>query len=102
MKRFVYVEEVVKVSKTYGYRTIRQKIYEVKKNNLNYISENQYNTGSCRGSQSEVNEWLLDNNIIPKTWSKAVGDYMEQYKYRGVYYTPYYYKNDKYEIIGLN
>ena len=98
MKRFIY-KVVNEGSCKYGGRKEKAVIYRIGKNGLEYLGETRkWNTSSYRGSDSEVNEWLIENKIIPKTWSIAPGEWMEQYKYRGIYYTPYYYKNDKYEI----
>lgn len=99
MKRFVYKVETTGSSK-YGGRYQIATIYKVGKSGLEYIgTTRKWNTASYRGSDGEVNEYLLANGIIPKTWSIAPeGNRYEKYKYRGIYYTPYYYRNEKYEI----
>lgn len=102
MRKFVYKTETVKVSRTYGGKIVEATIYEIKRNDLILIGKTTWNTASYRGSDSEVNEYLLDNNVIPKIWSKGeLNSYYEVHKCRGGYYTPYYeYRIDtsKYEI----
>ena len=99
MKRFVYkIENTTKKPSIYGGRKQQAIIYKVGKNGLEYIGKTRvWNTASYMGSDSEVNEWLLENKIIPKIWSKGY-DFQTLYKCRGGYYSPYYYINDKYEI----
>jgi hypothetical protein len=98
MKRFIYKVETTGRNK-YGGKYQMATIYKLGKNGVEYVGQTrEWNTASYRGSDGEVNEWLLENKVIPKTWSKATGIYCERYKYRGIYWTPYYYVNDKYEI----
>lgn len=82
MKKFIYKIKNFGVSK-YGGRYQKGIIYKISKNDLQYIGETRkWNTASYRGADNEVNDWLLENKIIPKTWS----------------ITFYYCKNEKYEI----
>jgi hypothetical protein len=100
MKRFYYkVENTTKNPSIYGGRKQQATIYQIKKGKLVKIGKTRvWNTASYRGSESEVNEWLLENKIIPKIWSTVEGDWCEKHKCKGGYYTPYYYINDKYSI----
>ena len=99
MKRFVYkVENTTKNPSIYGGRKQQATIYMIKKGELIKIGKTRvWNTASYRGSDSEVNEWLLENKFIPKTWSVGY-EWEENHKWRNMTYTPYYHKNDKYEI----
>lgn len=99
MKKFIFkVENLTKNPSIYGGRKQEAIIYQIKNNNLVYIGKTQWNTASYRGRISEVNEYLLKNNIIPKIWSKWNNFPEECYKCRGGIYTPYYHNNDKYNI----
>lgn len=104
MKKFIFkVENTTKNPSIYGGRKQKAIIYQIKKGELIKIGETRiWNTASYRGAESEVNEWLLENGIIPKIWSKDIYNYgCEKYKCRGGYYTPYYFKNDKYSITEI-
>ncbi len=99
MKHFIFkVENLTKNPSIYGGRRQEATIYQVKNNKLYYIGKTQWHTASYRGAESCVNEYLLENKIIPKTWSTIEGDWCEKYKCKGGYYTPYYFTNEKYEI----
>ncbi len=100
MKRFYYtIENITKKPSIYGGRKQMATIYTIKKGKLIKIGiTGVWNTASYRGSDSEVNEWLLENKIIPKTWSIGYPSFETAYKYRGIYWTPYYHYNEKYEI----
>lgn len=103
MKRFVFkVENTTKNPSIYGGRKQKAIVYQIKRGELIKIGETRtWNTGSYRGNESEVNVWLLENKIIPKIWSKEVGDWCEKHKCRGGYYTPYYFRNNKYSITEI-
>ena len=79
--------------------------HEKEKGKLEYIGETHWNTASYRGAESCVNEWLLENKIIPKIWSKGEpNSCYEVHKCRGGYYTPYYvWRQDtsKYQILEV-
>jgi len=99
MKHFIFkVENLTKNPSIYGGRRQEATIYQIKNNELYYIGKTQWHTSSYRGAESCVNEYLLENKIIPKTWSTIEGDWCEKHKCKGGYYTPYYFKNEKYEI----
>lgn len=99
MKKFYYkVENTTKNPSIYGGRKQKAIIYMVKKNKLICLGETRtWNTASYRGSDSEVNMWLLENKIIPKSWSKGY-EWETLWTYRGIVYTPYYHINEKYSI----
>ena len=99
MKRFYYkIENTTKNPSIYGGRKQIAKVYKIGRNGLEYLGKTEeWNTSSYRGSDSEVNEWLIENKIIPKSWSKGY-DFQTCTSYRGSYYTPYYNINDKYSI----
>ena len=97
MKSFVF--KVTKTGKSkYGGTYQYADIYIIKRGKLEHIGKTRkWCTSSYRGSYSEVNEWLLENKIIPKSWSKGY-EWQEQHKSRGIMYSPYYNLNEKYEI----
>lgn len=99
MKKFYYkIENTTKKPSIYGGRKQKAKVYRIGRNGLEYLGETrQWNTASYYGANSEVNEWLIENKIIPKIWSKGY-EFQSLYKCRGGYYTPYYNINDKYSI----
>lgn len=98
MKTFIFkVENTTKNPSIYGGRRQKATIYQVKKNNIIYIGQTEWHTASYRGSESEVNQFLINNKYIPKSWSKGYS-FQEQRKYRGGYFTPYYNINDNYRI----
>lgn len=103
MKRFYYkIENTTKNPSIYGGRKQIAKVYKIGKNGLEYIGKTRvWNTASdsYKGSESEVNEWLVENKIIPKSWSKGYD--LTSIPYRGSYYTPYYNYNNKYEISEI-
>lgn len=106
MKTFIFkVENTTKSPSIYGGRKQKATIYQFKKGKLEYIGATTWHTASYRGAENEVNEWLLENNIIPKIWSKGEpNSFYEVHKCRGGYYTPYYiYRQDtsKYQILGI-
>ncbi|MGM9881472.1 MAG: hypothetical protein ACI31S_01360 [Bacilli bacterium] len=102
MKRFYYkVENTTKNPSIYGGRKQMATIYTIKKGKLITLGiTRQWNTASYRGKDSEVNEWLLENKIIPKSWSKGY-EWETSLKCKGGYYTPYYHENDKYSITEI-
>lgn len=102
MKTFAY-KTITTGKSTYGGTYQYAVIYQIKQNDLIYIGKTRkWCTISYRGEISEVNEWLLENNIIPKIWSRGEpNSYYEVHKCRGGYYTPYYYNRidtSKYQI----
>lgn len=106
MKTFIFtVKNTTKNPSIYGGRKQKAIIYQFKKNKLEYIGETHWNTASYRGAESCVNEYLLENNIIPKIWSKGEpNSCYETHKCRGGYYTPYYmWRQDtsKYQILEI-
>lgn len=102
MKKFYYkVENTTKNPSIYGGRKQKATVYMIKNGELKHIGETKWNTASYRGSDSEVNEWLLENKIIPKTWSIGYPSFETTHKWRGIYWTPYYHINEKYSIQEL-
>ena len=106
MKTFIFkVVNTTKNPSIYGGRKQKAIIYQFKRGKLEYIGETQWNTASYRGAESCVNEYLLENNIIPKIWSKGEpNSCYEVHKCRGGYYTPYYcWRTDtsKYQILEV-
>lgn len=106
MKTFIFkVENTTKNPSRYGGRKQKAVIYQFKKGKLEYLGETHWHTAYYRGAISCVNEWLLENKIIPKIWSKGEQDsFYETHKCRGGYYTPYYmYRTDKskYQILSI-
>ena len=98
MKHFVFkVENLTKNPSIYGGRRQEATIYQIKNNRLYYIGKTQWHTASYRGPESSVNEFLLENKIIPYSWSTPV-EWAEQHKKGKTTYTPYYFINKKYEI----
>ena len=98
MRHFIFkIENTTKNPSIYGGRRQRAYIYQIKKNNINYLGCTEWHTSSYRGSESEVNQWLINNKIIPKTWSVAYS-FQSSKKYRGIFWTPYYNINSKYNI----
>lgn len=99
MKHFIFkVKNTTKNPSYYGGRKQQATIYQIKNNQACYIGKTRiWNTSSYRGPESEVNEYLLENNIIPKSWSKG-HEWQEQHKYKRGKYTPYYNTNEKYDI----
>ena len=93
MKRFYYkVENTTKNPSIYGGRKQQATIYQIKKGELVYLGETRvWSTASYMGADGEVNNWLLENKIIPKKWS---------INYENTY-TRYYVPNDKYSIRGI-
>lgn len=102
MKRFYYkIENTTKNPSIYGGRKQMATIYTIKKGKLIKIGISRvWNTASYRGSDSEVNAWLIENKIIPKIWSKG-HSWETQYKCKGGTYTPHYNINEKYEITEI-
>lgn len=102
MKRFYYkIENTTKNPSIYGGRKQIAKVYKIGKNGLEYLGQTrQWNTASYRGSNSEVNAWLIENKIIPKSWSKGY-EWETSLKCKGGYYTPYYHENNKYSITEI-
>lgn len=101
MRNFIFkVENLTKNPSIYGGRKQQATIYEIKKNKLVKIGITNWNTAGYRGDISSVNEYLLENNIIPKIWSKGY-EWEEQHKCRNGMYTPYYHENEKYSIIEI-
>ena len=99
MKHFIFkVENTTKKPSVYGGRKQQATIYQIKNNKIYYIGKTRiWNTASYRGSESEVNEYLLENKLIPYSWSKGYS-FQEQHKKGKTLYTPYYNQNNKYEI----
>lgn len=99
MKHFIFkVENTTKNPSYYGGRKQQATVYQIKNNQACYLGKTRiWNTASYRGAESEVNEWLLENKIIPYSWSKGY-DFQEQHKKGKTKYTPYYNYNEKYEI----
>ena len=98
MKTFIFkVENTTRNPSIYGGRGQKATIYQVKKNNIIYIGQTEWHTASYRGPESEVNQFLIENKHIPKSWSKGYS-FQEQHKYRGGYFTPYYNINNNYRI----
>lgn len=92
MKKFVYIEKVIKTSKTYGRRTVECGVYQVKqgKDFIEGLGTCTYNTGSTKGARSVVNDFLLKNGHITRAM------YNEK-ETKG-----YYMENDKYKIVKLS
>lgn len=99
MKRFYYIiENTTKSLSRNGGRKQKAKVYRIGRNGLEYLGETrQWNTASYSGADNEVNEWLVTNKIIPKSWSKGY-NFLDSSPYRGSYYSPFYRNNDKYSI----
>ena len=98
MKHFIFkVENLTKNPSIYGGRKQKAIIYQIIKNKIKYLGETEWHTAAYRGAESEVNEWLLNNKIIPKTWSVDYS-FQTNKKYRGIFWTPYYNINSKYNI----
>jgi hypothetical protein len=83
MKTFIFTNEYQKTNRTYGGSTYNVKIYLVKNNVPEYLGELTYNTASTRGAIGEVNDWLVKNKHLPKSWSVGRESYNESYN-------PYY------------
>lgn len=100
MRRFVYkIENTTKNPSIYGGRKQQATVFQIKNGELVLLGKTRvWNTASYRGNDSEVNEYLLENKFIPKMWSTIDGDWCEKHKCKNGYYTPYYFKNNKYEI----
>ena len=71
MKTFMFkVENMTKNPSIYGGRKQKAIIYQLKRGKLEYIGETHWNTASYRGAESCVNEYLLENKIIPAYYNK--------------------------------
>lgn len=93
MKQFIFkVENTTKNPSRYGGRKQKAIVYRVKNNKPEYLGETRtWSTASYRGAIGEVNEWLVENKHIPKSWSTHDG-----------VYTPYFpYMNGKYDITEI-
>lgn len=65
MKTFIY-KEVAHHNRTRNNREVT--VYQIKKNKPIYIGFFSYSTGSTRGSQHEVFNYLMNNGYIPKKY----------------------------------
>lgn len=65
MKTFIY-KETAHHNRTRNNRTIT--VYALKNNRPQYIGTFDYSTGSTRGGQHEVFNFLMDNGYIPKKY----------------------------------
>lgn len=91
MKRFIFYVTTSGRSRyggVYEYATI----YQVKRNGVEFIGKTRkWSTASYMGKLGEVNAYLVEYGIIPKTWSRDYDGSL----------TPYYKFNEKYEIKEL-
>lgn len=88
MRRFVFYLTNTGRGK-YGGRYEFATIYEIKRKGLVAVGQTRkWCTASYMGSSGEVNAYLLEHKIIPKTWSRHYDGSL----------TEYYKINDKYEI----
>ena len=80
MKTFIFkVENMTKNPSIYGGRKQKAIIYQFKKGKLEYLGETHWNTASYRGAESCVNEWLLENKIIPAYYNKGENGISKQW-----------------------
>ena len=100
MKHFIFkVENTKKNPSIYGGRKQQATVYQIKNNKIYYVGKTRiWNTASYRGAESEVNEYLLENKLIPYSWSKGYEEIETILKKGKTKYTPYYHMNEKYEI----
>lgn len=70
MKTFIY-NTVSKPAK-YGSNVIVS-IYRLHKNKPIFLGETFYNTGSFRGIEGEINNWLISNKHLPNTYQERGG-----------------------------
>lgn len=78
MKNFIWFKKSV-------WKTEKRliKIYSIKKNTLNYIGELVYTINSTRWDRSEVYNFLIDKNYIPKkAYDYSVNNWSWPWYYR--------------------
>lgn len=70
MKRFIYVERKVTISRTYGGSNVVADAYRVQNNRLIYLCDARWCTRSYRGSVHEAMNAIIDNTKgqIAKKW----------------------------------
>lgn len=67
MKTFLYSTEYKQ--QKYGQR-ITATVYQLKKNKPVYIGEVVMYTQAMMGFEGEINKFLIENKIIPRTWQR--------------------------------
>lgn len=71
MKSFIFTTK--RRNHKYGGENVVAKIYRIKRNVPVYLGEVKYCTASMRGEDHEVNNWLIQNKHLPKTYQNGSG-----------------------------
>ena len=82
-QRFYYKQDQIKRSKMYGCLTMRCTVYTLDENGVPHkIGFIDYNTGSTRGSDSEVFYFLTEKGLIPKEYYEKSAYYYDSGAYK--------------------